>query len=501
MNPDPEVHQRTPKQEESNQPPEGLAGWVQRLSECGMPVFARTAQDIGKVTSSRDSTASELAQTVLQDPALTARLLRVANSPLFNATGRPISTVTRAVVLLGFDEVRTLCLSIAVVESMLRGSQKDRMLVDMARSFHAAVQARCFAERRGDPAPEEVFIATLLYRLGDMAFWAHAGAQAAELERSLLEQPEADSAQVQRDLLGFSLSDLTLCLSREWRLGELLENALAGRRDQDPRCSNVVLGHQLAAAAERGWDHIEVGPLLERLAETLYLSVEDLTALVHRNAEEAARTAGHYGAAKAAARIPRVTAKGGEARLRSEDKGREAPFLAPDTALQLQILRELSLLLESNPNINNILELVLEGVYRGVGMDRTLFALLSPDQRFLKARYILGHERDLLRQRFHFRCDPLKANLFTHVLESRAAFWLRAPMEAGLRPLMTKQVRDIGVERGFFAMPIEIQGRVIGLFYADRKTSGRTLDEESYGGFRHFCQEGNMALNFVSARR
>ena len=85
-------------------------------------------------------------------------------------------------VLLGFEEVRSICLSIAVVESMLKGTQKQRVLDEMARSFHAAVQARAFAEQRKDKSPEEVFIATLLYRLGDMAFWAFSGEWAQELD-------------------------------------------------------------------------------------------------------------------------------------------------------------------------------------------------------------------------------------------------------------------------------------------------------------------------------
>jgi len=57
---------------------------------------------------------------------MTARLLRVANSPMYNLSGRAISTVSRAVVMLGFDAVRSLCLSIAVVEAVAHGACKLR---------------------------------------------------------------------------------------------------------------------------------------------------------------------------------------------------------------------------------------------------------------------------------------------------------------------------------------------------------------------------------------
>ena len=72
--------------------PTSLSGWIKRLSDSGMPVFAHTAGDISRVSDSEESSAAELARVVLQDAAMTAKLLRVANSPIFNPVGKSIST-------------------------------------------------------------------------------------------------------------------------------------------------------------------------------------------------------------------------------------------------------------------------------------------------------------------------------------------------------------------------------------------------------------------------
>ncbi|HSJ49388.1 MAG TPA: hypothetical protein VLA26_11110, partial [Gammaproteobacteria bacterium] len=122
-------------------------------------------------------------------------------------------------------------------------------------------------------------------------------------------------------------------------------------------------------------------------------------------------------------------------------------------------------------------------------------------QRFLKARYALGHDTDMMRRKFHFELGPLKANIFSQVLDSRAALWVRSPVEPKLKRLLTPAVQAITEDAPFFAMPIEIQGKVIGLFYADRNPSGRSLDEESYNSFRHFGLQANMALTFLTSRR
>ena len=477
--------------------PRGLSEWIAKLGESGMPVFAHTARDISSLSESRESSAAELARVVLQDAAMTAKLLRVANSPVFNPMGKTISTVSRAVVLLGFEEVRSICLSIAVVESLLKGKQKQRVIEEMARSFHAAVQARAFARKRKDPAPEEVFIATLLSRLGDMAFWAFAGASAERLDAAL-EQSAETAELTQRKVLGFALADLTLGLSREWKLGELLEQSLQGRSDKNPRAGNVMLGYEIAEAATQGWDAPEARRLLRRLAENLYMPVEEVAKLVRRNAEEAADTASFYGASQASRLIP-VEHAGPEQSDAETQPGEEHLFLEPDPMLQLKILRELSALMESRPDYNAVLEMVLEGIYRGVGMDRTLFALRTPDHRFLAGRYALGVDNEALRRQFHVETDAAQPNLFQRLIESRQPLWAGRPGEAADHAMLSAQVLAISGGAPFFATPIEIRGKVIGVFYADRRDSGRALDEDSFTSFKHFAQQGNLALAFLGS--
>lgn len=477
--------------------PAGLGAWVAKLGDSGMPVFAHTARDISRVSDSHESSASELARVVLQDAAMTAKLLRVANSPVFNPMRKTISTVSRAVVVLGFQEVRSICLSIAVVESMLKGRQKQRVSEEMARCFHAAVQARAFARKRKDSSPEEVFIATLLYRLGDMAFWAFSGDAAERLDRALGERKGDDPEKVQREVLGFSFRDLTLGLSREWKLGELLEWSLEGRTDRNPRAGNVVLGHELAVAAESGWQSREVKQLVERIAENLYLPVEDVDKLVRHNAKEAADTAAFYGAQLAGELIPAPGAR--HEHHESAQRDVEVPvFLEPDPMLQLSILRELSTLMESKPNINSVLEMVLEGMYRGIGMDRTLFALRSPDHRLVVGRYALGTDNEAFCRSFRLETAAGTSSLFGRVIDDRQAVWLQEHAGNASPGLLTTQVLDITGGADFFVTPIEIRGKVIGLFYADRQPSGRSLDEASFSSFKHFAHQGNMALSYLS---
>ena len=95
---------------------------------------------------------------------------------------------------------------------MIKGPQLERVQAEMARSFHAAAQARAFAQQHKDPAPEEVFIATLLCNLGQMAFWSASGKQGEQLSAAL-QKPGVNVDQVEEEVLGFKLSQLTLGLA------------------------------------------------------------------------------------------------------------------------------------------------------------------------------------------------------------------------------------------------------------------------------------------------
>jgi len=173
-------------------------------------------------------------------------------------------------------------------------------------------------------------------------------------------------------------------------------------------------------------------------------------------------------------------------------------FVEPDPMLQLTILRELSTLMETKPNFNLVLEMVLEGIYRGIGMDRTLFALRTPDHRFLAGRYALGLDNERLRTQFQVETVDRKPNLFTHVIKTLQPVWVKADEDAAVRKLLTPEVQAISKGSPFFVAPIEIRKKVIGIFYADRHVSGRPLDEDSFTSFKHFAHQGNLALTFLN---
>jgi len=480
-----------------------LEYWVRQLTDREMPAFANTARLIAGEASRSDRSAAELAEVIIQDASMTARLLRAANSFYHNPGNAQISTISRAIVLLGFEAVRNMCLSIAIMDSLLDGPNKNHVVEQMALSFHAATQARTIAVKRKDKSPEEVFIAALLYHLGHMAFWCFADNVDPEASQRLQAQialhPD-DLAKAEREALGFELSQLTVALNNEWHLSSLLDNTLAGRRGKNPRVSNITLGHEIAAAAHQGWSSAPMKDLQERIAESLYLPIDDVTKMVQDNARDAAETMAKLGAAKSSRLVP-LPAEHSKAKGvpdRPERPAVKNQFIEPDPDLQLKILGELSqLLVEESPNLTLLVEMVLEGIYRGVGLDRTVFALLNPDRSMVSAKYVLGWDRQQLNLAFRFPLSQPPHNILDHVLLTGDAIWHRGEEEDSLARWDTVEISKLTGDQGFFIAPITVGHKVIGLFYADRHPSRRPLDTECFSKFKLFAQQAQMGLSYL----
>jgi HD-like signal output (HDOD) protein len=280
-----------------------LNNWLERIRDREMPIFGRTAGQIRMVTHSDKAAVSELAESILHDPGMTTKLLRISNSVIFNTSGEQITTVSRAIIMLGFDMVREVALTVAFVDTFLHGTVRERVLREMARSFHAAVQARWMALKRFDEESEEVFIATLLYHFGELAFWCFAGEAGDEIDRALAADPQSPGT-VEYAVLGFRLQQITVALAGEWRVSPLLRSVLKGSYSSQSREQGIVIAYRLAEGFEGGWDSKLALERMKDVARYLNIPVSEIIVEMVDNATDAAQIAGEFGAVAAVPFLP-----------------------------------------------------------------------------------------------------------------------------------------------------------------------------------------------------
>ena len=106
--------------------PRDVAGWVTHIRDNEMPAFGTTVANVRQVTDDDRASAQRLAQVILQDAAMTTKVLKLANSVLYNPARQTVSTISRAIVVLGFDTVAEMALGIRLVDTLLAGGVRER---------------------------------------------------------------------------------------------------------------------------------------------------------------------------------------------------------------------------------------------------------------------------------------------------------------------------------------------------------------------------------------
>lgn len=460
--------------------PENLEDWTELLRGQEMPIFSNTAHNIYAALDDRKKGAMELATVILQDPNLTAKVLKVGSSPYYNPSKQKMSTVSRAIVVLGAEIIRELTLACSFFEAILSTSDKNRANREIAKALHAAVQAKNLAVAVGDISPEEVFVAALLHNLGHVAFWCSSDPHSKQAHAKL-EKCGLSGAEAEKKILGFSLRDLGKKLSKSWSLGGLIEEAIAKPDSADKRVQLVKLGHDICQALQAGPDSPMMTACLAKFSELARLPLPEIRARIEKNTQEAALIARQFGADDAS-RFIKVDAGADEAPV-------EEPF--DKKQLQFQILQDISSHISGQINLNQLFEMVLEGIHRGVEMDRTLFMLLSPDKQALNEKFSLGWRKPVPEQKLRILNSENSTNLFFNALRQAEGAWQFPEQHPGL---YTPQiVQHIG-RHECFVFPIRAENKVVGLIYCDHSIHGLPLTREDFIAANHFAKQAHIGL-------
>ncbi|NIB43873.1 HDOD domain-containing protein [Pseudomaricurvus alkylphenolicus] len=474
----------------------GLDKWVERLGQREMPVLANVITELNNLTGDDDTEINQLADVILKDPNLTSQVLKIANSVQYNPSSYPINTVSRAIVLIGFTGVRAICISVMVIDSLLGKQPKERLLQQMAQAFHSATQSRLLVKRTDADVQEEVFIAGLLYHLGEMAFWS-TGGEAVEQVDALLDDNGLNLEEVAGKVLGCDFASITHSLAGNWNLGETLQQSLKPSAQPSSKVQAVCLGEELSRAAKLGWESAEMEDAIYKVTRFTGLSYVDARRAVEEAAEEAASVALTYGAPQVCPLIPNRQREEKEKPVVLEPALPEP--LQADPELQLSVLRDLSNALMEKLDVNAIFQMVLEGLHRGIGLERVVLAFVQKDQ--VTAKFVLGEGTDGWREKFDFPVERGANNLFSHAIKQGEPVWVSQEDMGQRSRFYDPDVKKLLGEHPAFVSGIFLGPRCIAIFYCDRWKLGGTLREDQFQSFRHFMVQTEMSLKMLAEKR
>ena len=244
---------------------------LRRVTEkvIGLPALPTIVTQLITLVGNPRSSARDVAKLISTDQALTAKILRVANSAFYGFPRR-IATIQLAIVVLGFETVKNLGLSVTVLKRFSRGT--EHRLFDRERFWEHAiacgVAARMLAQRLRYRLEGEAFVGGLLHDVGKLILIEYFHPEFSEA----LELAEAEGltiAEAEERVFGVTHADVGGWLAERWNLPQALVGAISHHHrlgDGEMPDELVMLTHVADAVARHhrvGGSGDQQGPRLD----------------------------------------------------------------------------------------------------------------------------------------------------------------------------------------------------------------------------------------------
>ncbi len=264
-----------------------LDSWVSYLRQADIPVLKRTGRELSRLRQNEENvTGRQLAGIILFDPLMALRLLAYLEAHRRKSQTTDITTIDRAVMMIGVTPFFAEFDRLPLVEEKLKDHPQALigLLRVISRARQASLFARDWAVLRHDLDVEEITVAALLHDTAEILLWCFAPTLMLDIRAMLAARQGMRSAAAQQAVLGIRIVDLQLALAGAWHLPALLQTLMDDHHAEHPRVRTVIHAVNLARHAANGWndpaipdDLAEIGKLLNLSAEALLERLRRLT--------------------------------------------------------------------------------------------------------------------------------------------------------------------------------------------------------------------------------
>lgn len=477
------------------------------------PALSSTISSVNQALSSENERASVLCNTILKDFALTNKLLKLVNAVHFSQFGGHVSTISRAVTILGYDGVRNVALSLVLLEHLQNKAQAAFLKDEVVQTFFCGIMARQIVQKLGVRDGEHAFICSMFHRLGKLLaiFYLHDEAQAVE---RLREARALDEERASAEVLGLSYEELGIGVAREWKFPDVIidsmrhiKESLRNRQafDQDPLRALAALSNDLCGVVANVSEADRPAELRNVAAKYPGLNLNDsgLQKLIAESTIEVAKESMQIGIgfageksrflanAKEAAgqHIPDEEEEGQSTLIGDEPDTMETivlgntlvedgaathqsietarPTVDQRRSLLAAGVQDITHTLVGDYELNDVLSIILETMYRAIGFTRVLLLVRDANTKGLRARFGFGLQADeIVRKGFNVPLEGPR-DIFYASISQGADLCIEDINVEKIRSHVPQWFRDLIQTRGLVLFPILVNHRPVALIYAD----------------------------------
>ena len=440
--------------------------WTRVRQRGDLPGFSRVVAAIVGAMRGDNDREFNMTRTVLADPALTQRVLRLANSAMYAVFGQGINTVSKAVIVLGTESIGHLALGLKLIDGLSEAAKSQGMRVEMEKSLLAGHIGRQVASASTMHEVEEAVVCAMLHSLGRMmvAFYLPELWQKVLdlIARGTEEQPAAQAT------LGLGLDAIGRLVAQRWGLPAPLVNSL---RDVGPEQAQEPLDHAnwlsaVSTLSARCADIVCATDVTQAQADEMILTLAtSYSSMLGIDSKQLI----------ASVEVAKDSAAADDVFVRPERP--QAAATAPVVAMSVGKPTDAARILTRGAadmrdavavaSTAQLLTMALETVFKGLGFSRTIAFLRNPDEGRYVARLMLGDGVQELASRLAFE-DAYQPNVFHAALANDKMIFIENahdPVFLNKLPRWWKEA--LPTARSFMVLPLTVNRRPIGLIYGD----------------------------------
>ena len=471
--------------------------WIDLIANSELPAITSTARMLDKFSNDDKSSLPQLSEVILHDQGLSSCLLKVANN-IQHISINKVTTVSRASVVLGIKTVKNICLTAKLVSSLLASKNLDLNVYEqltqlMANSFYAGMLAKMMVPNYSEELQEEVYLAAMLYRIGETAFWSTGGDVAKKLANYEAKSSQDFNQHCQREM-GTNFSELSKGLAGTWNLSDLLIKALDQPTTRTDEVRVIYFADKLSAiiakpeGCEEDYHH-----LLKEISDIVGISVRQLTVRIEHTREQAEKLLSSYGAAILIERIKRLPTSEDFKSLAGELDNKEV--VSRDKAL-LNGFMTLTKLIQNSKDFNEYLQLTLENLALTFAFDRSSFLMLVDDRTRVKSRLVVNKnaQEDASKINIDIKYSD---NVIARVISTDTAALINDHQEIRWRDLITQEISEVIAEGAIAFVPVKIGGKVIGVICLQLLSPKQKIATQDFRQVCAFIDHLNICLTMI----
>lgn len=459
------------------------------------PAFTESIDAVDRITSSNDKGIASLANLILMDFALTAKLLRTVNADAFIPFGGGnISTITHAVTILGFDAVKELALSLPQVAKLKNRKQVSRLKDEFLHALFSGLLAREISHQAVARGTEEAFICALFHNLGRLLGIQYFPDEDREMRRIMARNRLSENI-ASSHVLGFSYRELGMTVAREWRLPDqiiysmgtlLTETVQYPESNHDKLLVLAVFSDEVCEAIANTPSEAQpdaIHAIIVRYADGLPLSEQQLLDAIDKAKAELVQYANtiriglpRLPFGRQISPVENTAPPRGGADPTSTDSAEYDD--EEDTALDILTagIIDISEALVTETPLNHILHAVLDTIFRGLGFRHVLLCNVDPFRRMTNASFGCGGEIEALIANFKFPLGSHADASASDVFQSAVATGEDTLIDDIDHPDVSQRIpewyRGATTSQTFALFPLTVGDVTVAMIYADKMHAG-----------------------------